>query len=51
MTEEIFFVHDDSKEKLDKLLDDFDLILNLEERSKAKFMKNFTLALIQSARK
>lgn len=51
MTDEIFFIHDDSKEKLDKLISDFDLMLNLETRTSAKFMKKFTLALIHSARK
>lgn len=49
--EDPIFIYDNSKEKLDILLNDLNLILDLETRANAKFMKNFTLALIKSARK
>ncbi len=51
MFEETHFLYDNNFEEREKLFRKLNLMLDEEERAKAKFMKQFILALILAAKK
>jgi len=51
MNEEIHFIYDPSEKRREELYKKLDLIFDIDKRARAKFMKNFVIALIEANRK